>query len=108
MDSVNKERSVLRTILRNNDRYKGFYICAPVSFDEFAEDEDFDVVQVHSTEIIGNNDIVGFVGQFKWKNRKLIPLDGDTYNKKMHVIGFERWSMDEFKNSIDILVGDDW
>lgn len=105
----------LKDILKTSDRYEGFtFLDKPVCFKDMFKDKDFDVVQLHSTQIIdignGVKDIVGFCGIFRWTDGKIYPLDGDIYYDDFKILGFE-----EFQNipmgvnvGIDILVGDDW
>ncbi len=106
--------SKLKNMLKNNNRYKEFKILdVPTPFDQIMADQDIDIVQTHSIQTIetdGYTDIVGFCGQFTWKNNELTPLDGDTYNSKVLVYGYEWWENREngIKCGLDILVGDDW
>ena len=108
-----------KEIVKNSERYSDFIILdEPMSFKEFATDHgDIDLVQVHSTSVMelsnGECDIVGFAGQFRWRNNRLIPLDGDTYNEDMTVLGYD-WFYPVADTHLlsgeclDILVGDDW
>lgn len=92
------------------DLSKFIMLAYPKHFDEHFKNDNYDMVQVFSTEPAGD-DIVGFVGQFSWINRELKPLDGDSYNKDVLVIGYKEWyeELEEGNiNGIDILVGDDW
>lgn len=92
----------------NLERYKDFtYLDTPKKFCELMANKNFDIVQVHSTQLCGENDIVGFCGVFKWENDTLTPLDGDSYNEKMLVYGYSEF-VTEGKNCIDILAGEDW
>ena len=69
----------LKEIILNDERYKDFTILDnPVPFNEFAKDQDIQLVQLHSTQIIQVGDkspykkfIIGFWGQFEWKNNNL-------------------------------------
>ena len=103
----------LKSVIENNERYENFKLLdKPTPFDVLMKDTDFEVVQTHSAQIIkideNTNDIVGFCGQFLWKNNELEPLDGDSYNPHMIVYGYEKWSHESIKNGLDILVGEDW
>ena len=106
----------LKNILKNSYRYSHFTLLDDtVPFNELFKDQNFDLVQVHSTELIGSNtnsdkDIVGFCGIFEWKNNTLKSLDGDSYNESMNVIGYETITNEKenITAGIDILVGNDW
>ena len=103
----------LKNAIENNERYKNFKLLdTPTPFDVLMKDKNFEVVQIHSAQIIkideNTNDIVGFCGQFLWKDNELKPLDGDSYNPHMAVYGYEKWSHESIKNGLDILVGEDW
>lgn len=98
----------LKSILAANERYADFVLLdTPAPFAVWAKDKNYDEVQVHSATVFKLHDIVdivGFVGAFKWKDNALTPLDGDTYNELMPVIGYE-----EFEDMVDILVeGGKW
>ena len=98
----------LKAILAANERYSNFKILdTPVPFAEWAKDKDWPTVQVHDTTLYkweDGTDILGFVGAFEWKDNALAPLDGDTYNPDMPVIGYE-----EDEDTLDILVeGGKW
>lgn len=86
-------------------RYDGFTILEnPVLFSELFKDKNISLVQLHDVNVFGLDGkeyICGFAGTFKWKNNKIIPLDGDSYSDKMEVLGYE-W-FNNYK-SIDILV----
>ena len=91
---------------------KCLYFENPVPFSEAFKDEDFDLVQLHSiVQIDAENypdEILGFCGQFIWKNNNLESADGDNYNKDCMVFGFEKFTYDNDKKGLDILVGNDW
>lgn len=90
----------LKDVLKASDRYKNFtFLDKPVCFKDMFKDKNFDVVQLHSTQIIdignGIKDIVGFCGAFKWHNNEITPLDGDDYNNNFNVLGFEEFDYEE-------------
>jgi hypothetical protein len=98
----------LKAILAADTRYADFKILdTPVPFAEWAKDKYYPTVQVHDTTVhkwYDEVDILGFVGVFKWEDNALTPLDGDTYNELMPVIGYK-----EFYDGVDILVkGGEW
>lgn len=103
---------ILKEVLAGLERYKNFTIMdTPQPFNEFAFNKDIDVVQVHSADIYDvddHKDIIGFCGQFSWKNNELTSLDHDSYNKKTIVLGYSWWSKKDIPVGLDILVGDDW
>jgi hypothetical protein len=97
----------IKNIIKNLDRYSDFILLEnPVQFDILFKDRKFDVVQVHSTSLVDENNIVGFCGVFEWNNNTIISLDGDSYNKFMNVIGYEEFTNKEenIQTGIDILV----
>lgn len=51
-----------------------------------------------------------FVGCCKSENRKLIPLDGDTYDESEIVISSEEWKNEErgIKKGLTILINGEW
>ena len=112
-----------KEVIKNDNRYKNFTILdEPIPFNKFAKDEDYGVVQVHLTQVMGvgttdkngfhfgGYEIVGFAGAFEWKNNTLKSLDGDIYNEEMNVLGYKKFSLEHIEGmkGLDILVGDDW
>lgn len=98
----------LKSILAANERYADFKMLdSPVPFAEWAKGKSYPTVQVHDTTVYkwdDGTDIIGFVGVFEWKDNALTPIDGDTYNELMPVIGYE-----EDEGILDILVeGGKW
>lgn len=89
----------LKDVLKASDRYKKFTLPdKPACFKDMFKGRDFDVVQLHSTQIIdidGKKDIVGFCGAFEWHNNKITSLDGDAYNDSFNVLGFEEFDYEE-------------
>mgnify|MGYP004511087641 FL=1 len=105
--------SELKEIIKNSTRYNEFTLLdEPASFKELFKDENFDYVQLHSTQIFsykdGTKDIVGFCGVFSWKDNVVKSLDGDLYNDSVTVLGYERFTTQDGSICIDILVGDNW
>lgn len=104
----------LRKIIRKNNRYKNFTLLEnPVKFCDMQAGNNIDMVQIHSTQTFGNPadlHIVGFAGQFSWKDNTIIPLDGDSYNPEMTVYGYEWFENKEkgINRGLDILVDSDW
>lgn len=106
----------LKDVLKASDRYKKFTLPdKPACFKDMFKGRDFDVVQLHSTQIIdigdGKKDIVGFCGAFEWHNNKITSLDGDAYNDSFNVLGFEEFNYEENNiqlKGINVLVGNDW
>lgn len=94
----------LKEILDRNERYKNFtYLEEPIPFNVLFKRKRIKEVQVHSSTIY-HDSIVGFCGRFKLKDGKIVPLDFDSYNDDMRVIGYE-WTD---KGMLDILVEGDW
>ena len=102
-----------KKIVKNSKRYKGFVIeDDPKPFNALFAGKDVPCVQIHSVELCGDDDIVGFCGAFRWYGGSTPataePLDGDTYYPNMLVLGYN-WFWDKNGNRcLDILVGDDW
>lgn len=102
-------------IIKNSDRYKEFILLdESISFDKLFKNENFDSVQLHSTQIIkykdGTESIVGFCGAFEWRDNKLTSLDGDLYSESTEVLGYHEFKFTEqgsLKSGLDILV-DAW
>lgn len=105
----------LKELIMNSERYKDFCLLdTPIPFKEMFKNKDFDVVQLYSTQIIthkdGSKHLIGFCGAFKWKNRKIISLDEDSYCDDFKVLGYTEFKNEKegISSGIDILVGNDW
>lgn len=105
----------LRAIIKNSDRYKDFTLLdEPIVFRDLFPGEDFDCVQVHSTQTFdlpnGGKDIIGFAGVFKYIGGIVSSLDRDSYSDTFQVIGYERFDNEAYgvKNGIEVLVGKGW
>ena len=112
-EDVVLERLTENTIkyLKGATRYKGFTLLEdPVRFNDLFAGKEYEKVQLFCTDTIENDgDVVGicgFCGICSWKNGKITPLDGDSYNSEMAVYGYEEWGNGE--KGIDVLVGTDW
>ena len=106
------------TVLTQN-RYSDFTVCdPPVPFNELFDKQDIDFVQVHlmvampdlpgvktSSRPVG--EVIGLVGQFEWRDNKLISLDHDNYSESMLVYAWNTVRDNEYR-VIDICVGYDW
>ena len=101
-------KSDLKKIIKNNDRYKDFTLLeTPVRFKDMQADNDIQVVQLHSIESCGENDIVGFCGAFSWINNTLASLDGDSYSDETLVYGYDWFKNMSGDRCLDILV-EEW
>lgn len=103
----------LKEIIKNSNKYNDFKLLdKPASFKELFNDEKFDGVQLHSTQIVsydnGTKDIIGFCGAFSWRDNAVKSLDGDSYNDNFIVVGYKRFESQDGDKCIDILVGEDW
>lgn len=105
----------LKELIKNSERYKDFCLLdKPIPFKEMFSNKDFNVVQLHSTQIMTYKDnskyIGGFCGVFKWENNKIISLDGDSYCDYFKVLGYSEFKNEKegISSGIDILVGNDW
>lgn len=101
-----------QSIIKSNDRYKDFTILdTPKPFNELFKDMKINLVQLHSTQVIGNEpdlDIVGFCGAFKWVDNMITSLDGDSYYSDTKVLGYNWFPNKDDFECLDILVGEDW
>ena len=119
--------SDIKKYLLSDAGYKNFtFIDYGVSLTDLLEEdllEDKEIendgllIQIHSIESLRDkednvNGIVGFVGQCEFKNGKIAPLDGDTYNPEMTVYGYNWFTYSNpdmgSGRGLDILVGSDW
>lgn len=105
----------LREIIKNSERYENFTLLdKPVAFRDLFPGEDFDCVQLHSTQVFdlpnGGKDIIGFAGAFKYIGGTVSSLDGDSYSDTFQVLGYERFDNEEYgvKNGIEVLAGKGW
>ena len=97
----------LLKIIRKDPRYDGFVLLnEPIPFNQKFKGQNYKRVQIYDTTIIKEDMIVGFFGAFEWKDGMIIPLDYDTYNEEMDVLGYS-WTR-ERPDSLDILVGENW
>ena len=97
-----------KEIIKNDDRYEDFTIVDnPTKFKDMFSDLTIECVQLHLTQVWGES-IVGFCGAFKWKDNKIIPLDGDSYSADVLVLGYDWFTDDDGMLCLDILVGNDW
>lgn len=101
------EIKILKEILKNNERYNDFTLFeTPVRFKDMQANIDIKEVQLHSVELCGENDIVGFCGAFSWVNNILTPLDGDSYSENTLVYGYSWFEDADGNKCLDILVGE--
>ena len=75
-------------------------------FNELFRDKNYELVQVHLRNVLGDKEDEIFVGVFKWENNVLNSLDGDCYNPEMEVLEFEEFVNEEarVKNGLAIIV----
>ncbi len=102
-----------KKIIKTIERYKDFTIeDDPKPFNALFAGKDIPCVQVHSVELCGDDDIVGFCGVFLWNGDSVPatvgPLDGDTYYPDMLVLGHHWFEGKNGYKCLDILVGNDW
>lgn len=105
--------NALKEIIKNSNKYSDFILLnKPASFKELFNDEKFDCVQLHSTQIVSydndTKDIIGFCGAFSWIDNVVKSLDGDSYNDNFIVVGYKKFESQDGDKCIDVLVGDDW
>ena len=69
--------------------------------------KDYDYVSYRLTLPDGDDT---FAGCFSSKGGKIIPLDGDVYDKDEEVISYEEWSQpeDNIQNELTIVVKGEW
>ncbi len=103
-------------LIKTLPRYRNFtFLDSPVPFSTLFKDTDFQVVQVHDSATVSHPlnsdntfDIIGFVGEFEWRDNEIVPLDGDSYTPNMSVIGYDKFTFDSIP-CLDILVmPSDW
>lgn len=98
-------------ILNKSDKYNKFHILEkPAPFKRLLENQNFDYVALHSLQTWGEGDnIIGYVGEFEWKDNKVISLDGDSYYDDFLVYGYlNHIHTDTNEIGLEVLVGDDW
>lgn len=123
IDNPSEMTDELKKFLLSSEDYKDFtYLKEEKSLIRLLEDKDISsknisLIQLNQIDPVRDDknniiDIIGFVGQCVYKDGKITSLDGDTYNPKMKVYGYEFF---EYKTKdkklykgIDILVGEDW
>ena len=97
-------------IAKTNERYDDFVFISGstnMPFRLFAADDNYHIVQVYDLSIIPSaDDIVGFAGQFRWENKKITSLDGDSYNPDMTIWGYEIFRDDDGNLCITVLTCD--
>lgn len=92
-------------IVKKNPRYEDFtFLEIPIRFKDMQADNNIKVVQLHSIEPVGADDIVGFCGVCSWIDNTIAPLDGDSYSAEMLVYGYEWFDDNDYGRCLDILV----
>lgn len=84
----------LKQRVSNMDRYKDFTFLEKLTeFDKTDLFSDkYDVIQLHDVKgIPGYPDVLGFCGVFKIESGKIAPLDGDSYDSQMIVVGYQEF-----------------
>lgn len=98
-----------RNIIETDPRYNDFTVVdKPQEFEDMFADQNITCVQVHMIHTLHENNTIFFCGAFMWKDKELIPLDGDSYNKRTLVYGYDWFENKSGEMCLDILVGDDW
>lgn len=75
-------------------------------FNKLFEGKNYPLVQLFDIYNYGTEDnpiITGFAGVFKWIDNTLIPLDGDSYDDDMVVIGYQKF-VNNNEPALNILV----
>ena len=102
----------VKDFLSENKRYSHFiFLDNPVPFNVLCKNKNYDLVQVYSVSIDedkDNYDLIGFCGQFSWKENQLTALDYDSYNEDMLILGYEKGFDQDGDICLDVLVGNDW
>ena len=102
-------------IAKTNERYDDFVFTkdsflGPTStlFRVFANDDRYHIVQIYDLTIdpYADDDIMGFVGQFRWENNKITSLDGDSYSPYMTIWGYKIFRDDDGNTCLDVLTCD--
>lgn len=95
--------------IKNNPRYEDYiFLDEPVWFEEYFNDKDYPIVQIHDINPISSRlpDPIGFVGRFRWKANEIISLDGDSYTSHMLIYGLDEFEY-EGQTCLNILT-DRW
>lgn len=96
---------MLKERLKGSEQYKDFtFLTTPVPFKELMSNENFDIVQTHCVQPVGDNDIIGFCGVFSWRDNVLTSLDSDTYSEDSLVYGYMRFTTECDETALDILI----
>ena len=98
------------SMIKEGQRYEDFaFLDTPVPFSEFAKDKDIDRVQLHPVVTMKNGDVFAhFGGVFRWQDNTITSLDGDSYNDKFLVHGFEWFTTTNGETGLDVIVMGDW
>lgn len=82
--------------------------CGQVTVGDLIKNEDFDWITWRVTTPEDWNEEDMYYGDCKSENGELISLDGDTYSKNEIVKKFWRWSDDDVKNGLTVVVEAEW
>lgn len=97
--------------LKSSDRYyKDFtFLVEPAPFNKLFRDEKFDLVRVNLIQYIP----VGITGRFAWADGIISTLNGDSYDEKALVWGYDKFVLSDEaaetyggKDGLEILVTD--
>lgn len=77
---------------------------------DLIKNKDYDYVEYRVTIPSANEQKDIFAGAFRTESGKIIPLDGDIYDKNKEVIKSEEWSDLEngIKNGLTVIVSGGW
>jgi len=95
----------LKQRVLNTDDYKDFsFLEKPTEFDKTDLFSDkYAVIQLHDvSKIPGWSNVFGFCGVFKIENGKINPLDYDSYDPEMIVVGYQEFTHDN-ETCLDLL-----
>jgi hypothetical protein len=116
-------RKKIKKFISKIERYANFtFIDKSTKFNDFAKDKDITTVQVHditpfwvyfripvlNIKIPLRRDVCGFAGVFAWHDNTLYSLDGDSYNEKCEIYGYNWFVCKDGSTGLDILVSEDW
>ena len=95
--------------LATHPRYEVFtFLNEPTNFSKRFTGYSYDVVRIFDMSLLPGvwknmgDAILGYVGEFEWKNNTINPLDGDAYTHDTIIWGYDEWTINGIK-CLDIL-----
>lgn len=80
------------SVVRKHERYQDFtFFDETESLHEFFDDKDFAFIQMFDITPVGDDNVVGFSGTFKWNGNTLSSLDGENDVSEAEIYGFRQF-----------------